>query len=162
MGCVILKKELHLGVFQFMWSLLWCKTLVFCVGGAACMTLAGFSFEPIFCTTYSDLVWTGWCHRVAIVTSFNMLMTLWCTRHAMYLNCLCLGSDGLLVTQCIFFAAWTHDILYKVGGGIVLSEALAASGLDPDWWEIVAKSFKYLGVFFDAGLRWEIEDWYVL
>jgi hypothetical protein len=45
---------------------------------------------------------------------------------------LCLVSDGLLVTQRFFFAAWAHDILYKVGGGIVLSEALAASGLDPD------------------------------
>jgi hypothetical protein len=31
--------------------------------------------------------------------------------------------------QRFFFAAWTHDILYKVEGGIVLSEALAVSGL---------------------------------
>jgi hypothetical protein len=50
-----------------------------------------------------------------------------------------------------FFAAWTHDILYKVGSDIILSETLVASGLDPDWWQIVAEvgNFKY----FDAGLR---------
>jgi hypothetical protein len=67
-------------------------------------------------------------------------------------DCLCLGSDGLLVTQRFFFVAWTHDILYNVRGGMVFSEALAASGLDPDWRQIVV-GFKYLGVFFDAGLR---------
>jgi hypothetical protein len=44
---------------------------------------------------------------------------------------LCLGSDGLIVTQR-FFAAWSGDILYKVGGDIVLLEALATSGLDPN------------------------------
>jgi hypothetical protein len=86
-------------------------------------------------TTYSDLVCTDLCHWVA--TSFNMLMTLWYSRytmvlHACNLDCLCLSSDGLLVTQCFFFAAWTQDILNKVGGGIVLSEALAASSLNPD------------------------------
>jgi hypothetical protein len=43
-----------------------------------------------------------------------------------------------------------------VGGGIVLSEALAASGLDPDWWQIVARSgeFHVYGGIFYAGLRW--------
>jgi hypothetical protein len=63
---------------------------------------------------------------------------------------LCFGSDGLLVTQRFFFAAWTHNILYKVGGGIVLSEAVAASGLDPDWWQIVATSgeFQVFGAIF--------------
>jgi hypothetical protein len=44
---------------------------------------------------------------------------------------------ALVQTACsslsvFFFAAWTHNILYKVGGGIVLSKALAASGLDSD------------------------------
>jgi hypothetical protein len=36
---VMLEKELPLGIVRFMWSLLWCKILVFCVGGAECMTL---------------------------------------------------------------------------------------------------------------------------
>jgi hypothetical protein len=39
---VILETELPLGIVRFMWSLLWCKTLVFCVGGAECMTLTGY------------------------------------------------------------------------------------------------------------------------
>jgi hypothetical protein len=69
------------------------------------------------CTTYSDLVWTDLCHRVA--TFFNILMTLWCTRHTTYF-------------RLLFIATWTHDILYKVRGGIVLLKALAASGLDPE------------------------------
>jgi hypothetical protein len=46
------------------------------------------------------------------------------------------SSHHVLQTACdseFFFAAWTHNILYKVGGGIVLSEALATSGLDLDW-----------------------------
>jgi hypothetical protein len=39
---VMLEKELpHLGIVRFMWSLLWCKTLVFCVETAECMTLTG-------------------------------------------------------------------------------------------------------------------------
>jgi hypothetical protein len=46
----------------------------------------------------------------------------------------------------VFFAIRTHDILYNVG--------VAASGLDQGWWQIVATGFKYLGVFFYAGLRW--------
>jgi hypothetical protein len=47
-------------------------------------------------------------------------------------------------------ACWTHDILYKVGGGILLLKALEASGLDPDWWQIVAISgeFQVFGVIF--------------
>jgi hypothetical protein len=36
---VMLEKELPLGIVRFMWSLLWCKTSVFCIGGAECMTL---------------------------------------------------------------------------------------------------------------------------
>jgi hypothetical protein len=49
-----------------------------------------------------------------------------------------------------FFAAWTLDILYKVRGGIVLLEALAACGPDPDWWQIVATSgeFQVFGSIF--------------
>jgi hypothetical protein len=39
---VMLEKELPLGIVQFMWSLLWCKTLVFCVGSAECITLTGY------------------------------------------------------------------------------------------------------------------------
>jgi hypothetical protein len=53
-------------------------------------------------------------------------------------DCLCLSSDGLLVTQPFIFGAWSHDIPYKVGGSIVFSEVHAASGLDPDWWQFVA------------------------
>jgi hypothetical protein len=30
-----------------------------------------------------------------------------------------------------------------VGGGIVLLKALAASGLDPNWWQIVATSSEF-------------------
>jgi hypothetical protein len=43
---VMLEKKLPLGIFRFMWSLLWCKTLVFCVGGAECMTLTGYKGLP--------------------------------------------------------------------------------------------------------------------
>jgi hypothetical protein len=39
---VMQEKELALGFFLFMWSLLWYKTLFFCVGGAECMTLTGY------------------------------------------------------------------------------------------------------------------------
>jgi hypothetical protein len=67
-----------------------------------------------------------------------MLMTLWCTS-----DCLYLRSDGLLVPKRFFVAAWTHDILYKVEGGFVLKEALAAFGLDPDWLQIVATSGEF-------------------
>jgi hypothetical protein len=40
-------------------------------------------------------------------------------------------------------------LLYKVRCGIVLSKILAAAGLDPDWWQIVATSgeFYVWGVF---------------
>jgi hypothetical protein len=61
----------------------------------------------------------------------------------------------LVQTACsslsvFFFAAWTHDILYNVRGGIVLSEVLAASGRELDWWQIVAKSGEFqvfVGIF---------------
>jgi hypothetical protein len=43
---VVLEKELPLGIVRFMWSLLWCKTLVFCVGGTECMTLTGYKGLP--------------------------------------------------------------------------------------------------------------------
>jgi hypothetical protein len=44
---VMLEKELMpLGIVRFMWSLLWCKTLVFCVGGAECMTLTEYKNLP--------------------------------------------------------------------------------------------------------------------
>jgi hypothetical protein len=38
---VMLEKELPLGIVQFVWSMM-CKTLVFCVRGAECMTLSGY------------------------------------------------------------------------------------------------------------------------
>jgi hypothetical protein len=62
---VMLEKELLLGIVRFMWSLLWCKTLVVYVEGAECMTLTGYKGLPQgsvlyifahFCTTFSDLV----------------------------------------------------------------------------------------------------------
>jgi hypothetical protein len=64
-----------------------------------------------------------------------------------------LRSDGLLVTD---------DIPYKVGGGIILLEALATSNLDPDGWQTVATiGFKCLGMFFDAELRCGTQAKYV-
>jgi hypothetical protein len=47
--------------------------------------------------------------------------------------CLYLGNQAAIKT-----IHWTHDILYKVGGGIVLSNALSVFGVDPLWWQIVA------------------------
>jgi hypothetical protein len=63
---------------------------------------------------------------------------------------------ALVQTTCsslsvLFFAAWTHDIFYKVGGGIVLSEALAACGLDLEWYGRLLPqevSFKSWEIFF--------------
>jgi hypothetical protein len=43
---VILEKELPLRICRFMWNLLWCKTPVFCVGGAECMTFTGYNGLP--------------------------------------------------------------------------------------------------------------------
>jgi uncharacterized membrane protein YfcA len=68
------------------------------------------------------MLMTLWSHHVLqIVPWFR-----WPARHSAF-----------------FFAAGTYDILYKVGGGIVLSQALAASGLDSDWRQIVATSGEF-------------------
>jgi hypothetical protein len=54
---------------------------------------------------------------------------------------------ALVQTACsslsVLFAACTHDILCKVGFGIVLLEALTASGLDPDWGQNAATSDEF-------------------
>jgi hypothetical protein len=43
---VMLEKKLPLGIVQFMWSLLWCKTLVLCIVGAESMTLIKYKGLP--------------------------------------------------------------------------------------------------------------------
>jgi hypothetical protein len=50
-------------------------------------------------------------------------------------------------------------LCFKFEGDIFLSEVLAASSIDPDWWQTDATilNFKYLGVYFDAGLGWETQ-----
>jgi hypothetical protein len=45
---VILEKDLPLEIVRFMRSLLWCKTLVFCVGGAECMSLTECKGPSVF------------------------------------------------------------------------------------------------------------------
>jgi hypothetical protein len=41
--CGVMVEKEPLGIVRFMWSLLWCKTLVFCVGGAdEGMSLTGY------------------------------------------------------------------------------------------------------------------------
>jgi hypothetical protein len=76
-------------------------------------------------------------------TSFNMLMRLWCTRYTTFLRLLVPQFIEPARPSAFFFAAWTHDILYKNGGGIVLSKAHAASSFDPDWWQAAATIGKF-------------------
>jgi hypothetical protein len=44
---VMLEKELPLCIVRFMWSLRWCKTLIFCVGGAECLTLPHWVYRRV-------------------------------------------------------------------------------------------------------------------
>jgi hypothetical protein len=66
---VMLEKELPLGIVRFMLSLLWCKTLVFCVGGDECVILTGYKGLPqgsvlsLFLNKLLGPVWTDLCHR---------------------------------------------------------------------------------------------------
>jgi hypothetical protein len=133
---VMLEKELPLGIVRFMWSLLWCKTLVVCVGGVDCMTLTEYKGLPqgsVLSLLLYNLLGSGMDRVVSSGCDFLqyadgiVVYSVYSSHYVLQTACAL-----VLVTQCIFFAAWTHDILYKVGGGIVLSEALAASGLDPD------------------------------
>jgi hypothetical protein len=85
---VMLEKELPLGIVRFMLNMLCCKTLFFYVGGAECMNLTGYKHLP-----QSSVLSPFLGHRVAI--SFNMLMTLWCTRHTTYFKLLGLPISSL-------------------------------------------------------------------
>jgi hypothetical protein len=95
------------------------------------------------------------CHQVTI--SFNMVMTLRCTRHITTYFRLLVPWFKRPARHSAFF------LLLRLTIASTKSLALAASCLDPDWWQIVATllvSFKYM-VFFDAGLKWGTQARYV-
>jgi hypothetical protein len=110
-------------------------------------------FWAHFCTTYSDLIWTDFCHRVA--TSFNMLMTLWCTRQTTYFRLLVPWFRRPARHSAFFFRCfdsryplqsrrWYCSVSIRIGGRLLPQMV----------------SFKYLGVFFDVGLRWGTQAGY--
>jgi hypothetical protein len=108
-------------------------------------------FWAHFCTTYSDLVWTDLCYRVA--TSFNMLMTLWCTRHITYFRLL-LSVFFILLSVFFILLGLMIPLTKSV---VVLS---SQRHLQPPVFILIggrllqqSVSFKFLGVFFYAELR---------
>jgi hypothetical protein len=120
---VMLEKEQPLGIVRFIWSLLWCKTLIFCVGCGECMTLTGYKSLPqgsVLSPFLYNLLGSGMDIFVVpsvcdILTFFNMLMILWCTRHTMYFRLLVPWFRRPARHSVFFFCAvLTQDILYKV------------------------------------------------
>jgi hypothetical protein len=106
-------------------SLLWFKTLVFSVGSAECMTLTGYKGLPqdsVLNPFLYNLLGSGMNRFVPSSCDFLQYTDVLVTPRTS--NCLCLGSNGMFVTQRFFFAAWTHDILCKAGSGIVLSDVI--------------------------------------
>jgi hypothetical protein len=133
---MMLEKKLPLGIVLFMWSLLCCKTLVFCVGDAECKTLTGYKGlrqGSVLSPFLYNLLGSGIDRFVPPGCDFLQYaddIVVYSTHHLFQTAC------ALVQTA---FASWTHGIFYNVGGDI----ALAASGLDPDWWQIVATSGEF-------------------
>jgi hypothetical protein len=107
-------------------------------------------FWAHFCTTCSDLVWKDLCHRVA--TFFNMLITLWCTHHITYFRLVLPWFRRPARHSAFFFCCLEprypllrSPVLIRIDG-ILLPQVV---------------SFKYLGLFFEAGLRWGTQARYV-
>jgi hypothetical protein len=91
---VMLEKELPLEIVRFMWSLLWCKTLVFCVWGAECMNLTGFKGLPqgsVLSPFLYNLLGSGMDRYVPSGCDFFQ----YADDIVMYSSLWCLGSDGL-------------------------------------------------------------------
>jgi hypothetical protein len=77
-------------------------------------------------------------------------------------DCLCLGSDGLLVTQRFFSLLGLTISSTKSEVVLFSRKHLRPSVLIRIGGRLLPQvvSFKYLGVFFDVGLRW-IDGWIV-
>jgi hypothetical protein len=124
----MLEKELPLGIVQFMWSM-WCKTLVFCVRGAKCITLSGYKGlrkDSILSPLLYNLLGSGIDRLVPS------------------------GSDSLKYADDILSDRkhlW-FPVSIWIGGRVFF-------GVLPQM-----VSFKYLGVIFDAGIRWETQTRY--
>jgi hypothetical protein len=112
----MLEKELLLGIVRFMWSLLWCKTLVFCVRGAECMTLIGYKGLP----------------QGSVLSPF------------LY-NLLGSGIDQFVPSGCDFLQYADDVVVYSSHHVLQTACVLVqtTSGQDLDWWQIVAKSGEF-------------------
>jgi hypothetical protein len=131
-----------------------------CIGNFTCNTKyisnaphVHYRILKYFCKTYSDLVSTDLCHRVAIATPFNMLMLLWCTRHTTYFKLLVPARHsaffsllGLAISstklEAILFS-WRYfqsPVSIRIGGRLLAQSV----------------NFKYLGVFLIPDLNEEL------
>jgi hypothetical protein len=87
---VMLDTELPVRVVRFLRNLLWCKTLVFYVGGVECMTLTSYKGLPqgsVLNPLLYNLLGSGWIysfHRDVIFS--NMRMTSLCTLRITFLK----------------------------------------------------------------------------
>jgi hypothetical protein len=69
----MLEKKLPLENVRFMWSLLWCETLVFWVEGAECMTLTGYkglSQGSVLSSFLNNLLGSGMDRLVPLTCDF--------------------------------------------------------------------------------------------
>jgi hypothetical protein len=142
---VMPKKKLPVGLFRFLRNLLWCKTLVFYVGGVESLTLTGYkglpqgSVQSPLLYICLDLVWIDSSHRDVIFS--NMRISLSVSFSMIGLTITATKSEVVL-----FSRKHLQPVVSIRVNGRLLPQAV---------------SFKYLGVFYDTGLKWGAQAKYV-
>jgi hypothetical protein len=157
---VLLEKELPLGIVRFIWSLLWFKTLVFCVGGAECVTLTEYKGLPqgsVLSQFLYNLLGSGmdrflpsgsdfhqYAHDIVVYSSHHVLQTACalvqtgCSSLSVFFSLLGLTISSTKSEVVLFSRKQLRPPVSIRIGGRLLPQVV---------------SFKYLGLFFDAGLR---------